>query len=153
MADQDFVPYISGQDFIPYVLNHKNAKAPRRGTPGSAGLDLSACEDGIVREGERKIVKTGVSMAIPFGWYGRVAPRSSLAVKFSVDVGGGVIDSDYRGDIGVVLINHGFKDFEYKAGDRIAQLVVERCSTLDAKEVCFLVDTERGVGGYGSTGV
>ena len=138
---------------IPFTLNHPGAKAPRRGTPGSAGLDLAACEGGCIKPGARAIVKTGVSMAIPYSWYGRVAPRSSLAVKFSIDVGAGVIDSDYRGDIGVVLINNGTTDFHYSPGDRIAQLIVERCSTLEVKQVDSLPDTDRGAGGYGSTGL
>lgn len=98
-------------------------------------------------------VPTGVRVAVPPGYYGRVAPRSGLAVKKFVDVGAGVIDADYRGDIGVVLFNLSDVPFEVKRGDRIAQLVIEKISMGDVIQVESLDDTQRGDGGFGSTGV
>lgn len=92
-------------------------------------------------------------MAIPSGYYGRVAPRSGLAVKHFIDVGAGVIDEDYRGPLGVVLFNHGQNDFAVKKGDRIAQLLLEKIATPDIEVVEDLDETERGAGGFGSTGI
>ena len=99
------------------------------------------------------IVQTDLAVAIPAGHYGRVAPRSGLAVKHFIDVGAGVIDSDYRGAVGVVLFNHSADDFHIKHGDRIAQLIIEKISTPAVVEVDDLDATERGAGGFGSTGV
>ena len=99
------------------------------------------------------MVKTGISVAIPEGCYGRIAPRSGLAVKRFIDVGAGVIDADYRGGIGVVLFNHSGEDFVVKPGDRIAQLLLEKIETPTVKEAEELPDTKRGTDGFGSTGV
>ena len=98
-------------------------------------------------------MKTGISVAIPEGCYGRIAPRSGLAVKRFIDVGAGVIDADYRGEIGVVLFNHSDEDFVVKPGDRIAQLILEKIETPTVKEAEELPDTKRGTDGFGSTGV
>lgn len=92
-------------------------------------------------------------MAIPSGHYGRVAPRSGLAVKNSIDTGAGVIDEDYRGNVGVLLFNHSDVDFQINRGDRIAQLVLEKIITPTVVEVDSLDETERNTGGFGSTGV
>jgi len=92
-------------------------------------------------------------MAIPVGCYGRIAPRSGLAFKSSIDVGAGVIDPDYRGEVKVLLFNLGNCDFKAEAGTRIAQLIIERCETPPVVEVDSLDDTERGAGGFGSTGI
>ena len=85
--------------------------------------------------------------------YGRVAPRSGLAYKKGIDVGAGVIDEDYRGEVGVILFNFGEEDFEVAPGDRIAQLILEKISMVGLKEVDDLDQTDRGAGGFGSTGV
>ena len=138
---------------IPFVKLDPEAIPPIRGTPNSAGLDLSALEDGVIPAHGKGLVKTGIAMAIPGGWYGRIAPRSSLAWKKHIDVGAGVIDADYRGDIGVVLFNHSDEDFTYQGGDRVAQLIIERCLMAEPLEVDKLDQTVRGDGGYGSTGV
>jgi len=135
------------------VLMHEHASVPKRGTPQSAGFDLSAGEDAVVKAGERAVVNTGLKLRIPDGCYGRVAPRSGLAVKKFVDVGAGVIDADYRGQVGVVLFNFGKEDLVVKVGDRIAQLVLEKISSVEAVVVAELDDTARGEGGFGSTGV
>ena len=103
--------------------------------------------------GGKGIVKTGISLACPPGTYGRIAPRSGLAVKKFIDVGAGVIDADYRGEVGVVLFNFGDEDFTVNVGDRVAQLVLEKICMADAVEVEELTETERGAGGFGSTGV
>ena len=94
---------------------------------------------------------TDISIAIPTGMYGRVAPRSGLAVKHFLDVGAGVIDCDYRGPVGVVMFNFSDKDFQVTAGDRVAQLIIEKIAMLPVEEVDNLDDTERGHGGFGST--
>ena len=99
------------------------------------------------------MVKTGLAIAIPENTYARIAPRSGLAVKNFLDTGAGVVDYDYRGEVGVVLFNHAEVDYEVKVGDRIAQLILERISMADCVEAEELFDTERGVGGFGSTGV
>lgn len=98
-------------------------------------------------------MKTGLQIRVPIGCYGRVAPRSGLAVKKFVDCGAGVIDADYRGEVGVVLFNFGEEDFNVQIGDRIAQLVLEKISMTDVVAIDKLDDTERGTGGFGSTGV
>lgn len=92
-------------------------------------------------------------MAIPVGNYGRIAPRSGLACKHMIDVGAGVIDSDYRGEVRILLFNFSEKDFEVQKGDRIAQLIIEKYSITTIREVTELGNTERGEGGFGSTGV
>ena len=96
---------------------------------------------------------TGLAISFPAGLYARIAPRSGLALKKFIDVGAGVVDHDYRGEVGVVLFNHGDQDFEVNMGDRIAQLILEKIDTPPVEEVQGLGDTVRGVGGFGSTGV
>ena len=98
-------------------------------------------------------MRTGLSIAIPENTYARIAPRSGLAVKKFLDTGAGVVDYDYRGEVGVVLFNHSEEDFEVKVGDRIAQLILERISMAGCVEADELFDTERGGAGFGSTGV
>jgi dUTP pyrophosphatase len=124
---------------------------PFRATPKSAGYDLSSAYDCVVPARGKALVKTDLAIAIPEGTYGRIAPRSSLAWKNHIDTGAGVIDADYRGNIGVVLFNHSNEDFAIKRGDRIAQLILERIVTPEVQEVDNLDDTERGAGGFGST--
>uniref|UniRef100_A0A7S4T133 Deoxyuridine 5'-triphosphate nucleotidohydrolase n=2 Tax=Ditylum brightwellii TaxID=49249 RepID=A0A7S4T133_9STRA len=131
----------------------ENATMPTKGSPQSAGFDLSAAESCTIQAGTRGIVKTDLSIACPPGTYGRIAPRSGLAVKKFIDVGAGVVDADYRGAVGVVLFNFGTEDFEINVGDRVAQLILEKISMVPAVEVEELTETERGAGGFGSTGV
>ena len=128
------------------------AKIPARSTPGSAGFDLVATESVTLMPGSRELVKTGLAMVVPAGWVGLIWPRSGLAVRHGIDVMAGVIDSDYRGEISVLLINHGFHDFRINTGDRIAQILFQPASG-EVVEVAELDDTERGAGGFGSTGV
>lgn len=130
-----------------------DAIVPTRGSDGAVGYDLYSSEDAVVPcQAGRALVGTGITVVLPPGVYGRVAPRSGLAVKHCINVGAGVIDPDYTGEIKVVLFNHGEKDFEIKKGDRIAQLVLEKCETPPIEEISIVEDTERGSGGFGSTG-
>ena len=100
----------------------------------------------------KQLVMTDIQVQVPEGCYGRVAPRSGLAVKNFIDVGAGVVDEDYRGNVGVVLFNHSETNFEVKKGDRIAQFICEKIAYPDLEELPTLTDTERGAGGFGSTG-
>ncbi|SPO23728.1 probable dUTP pyrophosphatase [Ustilago trichophora] len=131
---------------------HPLAKLPTRGSALAAGYDLYSAEKVVLPRGGRKVVQTGICLAIPTGHYGRVAPRSGLASKHGIDTGAGVIDEDYRGLLGVLLFNFGDADFTINAGDRIAQLIIEKISTPDVQEVESLDETLRGAGGFGSTG-
>lgn len=100
----------------------------------------------------KEIILTDIQIALPDGCYGRVAPRSGLAAKHFIDVGAGVIDQDYRGNVGVVMFNFSDTDFEVKKGDRIAQLICEKIYLPQLQELPALDNTERGSGGFGSTG-
>eukprot|EP00798_Chlamydomonas_sp_ICE-L_P017737 gene17737-24097_t len=133
------------------LLNDR-ARAPERKTPGAAGYDMHACEAVTVMPSSWGLVDTGIAIAIPAGTYGRVAPRSGLAVR-GVHVGAGVIDEDYRGPVKVLLFNHSSTDcLKVEIGDRIAQLVLEVIRTPDVVVVDTLDETTRGEGGFGSTG-
>ncbi|KAK2379915.1 deoxyuridine 5'-triphosphate nucleotidohydrolase [Trifolium repens] len=129
------------------------AVIPTRGSTLSAGYDLSSAVDTKVPARGKSLIPTDLSIAVPQGTYARVAPRSGLTWKHSIDVGAGVIDADYRGPVGVILFNHSDVDFEVKIGDRIAQLIIEKIITPEVSEVLDLDSTVRGEGGFGSTGV
>ena len=128
------------------------ATLPRRASPGAAGYDLCASEAATIPAGCRKIVKTDLGIAIPPRHYGRVAPRSGLSFKYGIDIGAGVIDPDYTGPLGIVMVNNGTLPFDVKVGDRVAQLLLERVSVPAVEEVQELEATERGAKGFGSTG-
>jgi dUTP pyrophosphatase len=134
-----------------------DAQLPRYMTDGAAGLDLAAALDAPITlaPGERKLVPTGLAMAIPPGWEGQVRPRSGLAAKFGVTCLNtpGTIDADYRGEVKVLLINHGDAPFVVQHGERIAQLVIAAVGRAELVQVDELADTQRGEGGFGSTGV
>jgi dUTP pyrophosphatase len=131
-----------------------NAIIPTQGTRFAAGYDLYAAEDALVNKGCRKLIKTNISMEIFPGYYGRIAPRSGLAYKNGIDVLAGVIDCDYRGDIGVILYNTDKDiDFIVKKGDRIAQIIFEACYSVNFNETNTLDNTVREDGGFGWTGV
>lgn len=136
-------------------LNSPLAKLPTRGSLGAAGYDLYAANpEPIVIPGQcgRALVPTGLQVVLPPGTYGRVAPRSGLAVKKGVSIGAGVIDSDYTGEVGVLVVNQGGDDIAITAGERIAQLILERIITPEVVELDYVPDTQRGSGGFGSTG-
>lgn len=130
----------------------KDAIIPTRGSDASVGYDLYSTDEIIIPPTHRALVGTSVAILMPNGVYGRVAPRSGLAVKHGIQVGAGVVDPDYTGEVMVVLFNHGDKDFVVKKGDRIAQLILEKCETPRVEEIGFLEETDRGSGGFGSTG-
>jgi len=131
-----------------------NVCLPRRGSDGAVGYDVCSDESLILLPGRRALVGTGLALVLPVGTYGRVAPRSGLAVKHGIHVGAGVIDPDYTGELRILLFNHGEDAFEVKRGDRVAQLILEKCETPEVEEVMgTLEETDRGVGGFGSTGV
>jgi dUTP pyrophosphatase len=129
---------------------------PKYETPGSSGMDISAHieNDIIIYPGEKALVSTGFSLSIPIGYEVQIRPRSGLAAKKNITVLNtpGTIDADYRGEIKVILINLGKKKFIVENGDRIAQMVVCPIVQADLDEVKELSDTERGSGGFGSTG-
>ncbi|EMS11688.1 deoxyuridine 5'-triphosphate nucleotidohydrolase, mitochondrial precursor, putative [Entamoeba histolytica HM-3:IMSS] len=131
---------------------HKDAVIPTRGTNRAAGFDLFCIENVIIQPHDRCSVSTGIAVQIPHNYYGKVAPRSSLAFKYGIDVGAGVIDEDYRGEIKVLLFNHSNDIFRAKKGDRIAQFIIEKISYCEIKEVKELNATIRGEKGFGSTG-
>ena len=129
---------------------------PEYKTEGSAGMDIASAslKDIIIHPGETKLIPSNFILEIPKGYEGQVRPRSGLALEHNVTVlnSPGTIDSDYRGEVKVLLINHGKKDFTVKYGDRIAQLIISNCEQAELIISKNLSDTERGSGGYGSTG-
>ena len=142
-----------GDEVVKIKRLNVNAKLPVTGTEGAAGYDLSAAQAAVVPAHGKCLVKIGLAMALPPRCYGRVAPRSGLALKKFIDVGAGIIDADYRGEIGVVLFNFGEEDFVVNMGDRIAQLIFEKIKTPTIKESDECTGgTDRGAKGYGSTG-
>lgn len=131
----------------------EGAKTPFRANKTDAGADLCSAEDAIITPLERKAIGTGISIEIPEGYYGRIAPRSGLAYKNGIDVLAGVVDSSYRGEIKVILFNTDKENnFEIKKGERIAQLIIEDHFNFEFDVVEELTYTERGFGGFGSTG-
>jgi dUTP pyrophosphatase len=138
------------------IINKSRHPLPHYQTLQSAGMDLRAfLEEAVtIKAGQRLLIPTGLLMAIPNGFEGQVRPRSGLALKYGITVlnSPGTIDADYRGEVKVLLINHSDQDFVVQDGDRIAQLVIAQHATAQWAEVEELDDTERGAGGYGSTG-
>ena len=128
---------------------------PAYQTAGAAGMDICSAVSCAISAGEKRAVPTGFAVAVPEGWELQVRPRSGLAAKLMVTVGNspGTIDSDYRGEIQVILFNHGKTLFTIKRGDRIAQLVPKQAPRLEVVEVDTLDETERGEGRFGSTGL
>ena len=139
------------------IINKSKHLIPSYETVLSAGMDLRAnIEDSItLKPLERAIVKTGLFIALPAGLEAQVRPRSGLAAKKGITVlnSPGTVDADYRGEIGVILVNLSNEDFEINDGERIAQLVITKHERIDWNEVSVLNETERGAGGFGSTGV
>lgn len=135
----------------------KDLPLPSPASAGASGFDLVACIEGEVeiQPGERKLIPTGIALEIPTGYEAQVRPRSGLALKYGVTTlnAPGTIDSDYRGEVGVVLINHGSEVFRVRRGDRIAQLVFARVPKVEFQEVDKLNESSRGAGGFGHTGL
>lgn len=130
----------------------KNAVLPNHAKKNDAAIDLSSCEEIVLNPMEKKVVRTGIAMAIPEGHAGFVWDRSGLAANHSVHTMAGVVDSGYRGEIKVVMINLGKEEFKVEIGMRIAQLAIQPVLSVDITEVHDLDGTERGKSGFGSTG-
>ena len=154
---------------IKYSKLHPHAKEPFRANTSDAGYDLFSTDYVTLEPFQRKLISTGINIEIPEGFYGRVAPRSGLACKKGIDVMAGVIDSGYRGEIKVLLINFNFEGYnlrpnafeamfgsankiEIKPGDRIAQLIIEKCHNVEWKVMQTLEESQRGEQGFGSSG-
>ena len=139
------------------IINNSNHELPHYETTSSAGMDLKAnlFDTITLKPLERAIVKTGLFIALPQGYEAQVRPRSGLAIKKGITVlnAPGTIDADYRGEIGIILINLSNENFTIKDGDRVAQLVIAKYSQAKWVEVEVLEETKRGTGGFGSTGV
>ena len=139
------------------IINKSKNENPSYATSGASGMDLRANldEDLVIKSGEIELVPTGIFVEIPEGYEGQVRARSGLALKYGISLpnGIGTIDSDYRGELKVILINHGKEDFVIKNGDRIAQIVFIKYEKAELEIVESLKDTERSEGGFGSTGV
>ena len=139
---------------IKKLENGHNLPLPEYKTPGSAGMDLTSAEDILIAPGEVKLVKTGIAIALEEGYEAQVRPRSGLALKHEITVLNtpGTIDSDYRGEVCVILINHGKEYFQVTRGMRIAQMVIAKYERAEIEVVEILDETKRGKGGFGSTG-
>jgi len=129
-----------------------DAVLPKYAKTGDAGLDLCSTEDYILVPGEKKIFGTGLQFEIPSGYFGSMRDRSGLAAKHAIHTLAGVIDSGYRGEVGIVLVNLGKSEFKINKGDRIAQLVIQSYADCNVVEVNELNETSRGEDGFGSTG-
>jgi|TARA_R110001606_G_scaffold206965_6_gene354715 dUTP pyrophosphatase len=154
---------------VKYSKLHPEGKEPFRANTSDAGYDLFSTEYVTLEPFQRKLISTGINVEIPEGFYGRVAPRSGLACKKGIDVMAGVIDSGYRGEVKVLLINLNFEGYnlmpntfetmfgsankmEIKPGDRIAQLIIEKCHSVEWKPMETLEESQRGEQGFGSSG-
>jgi dUTP pyrophosphatase len=141
-------------DELQVQLLHPDARPPERTRPGDAGYDLRCVEPFVLDPGERRLVPTGVAIALPAGVAGLVVPRSGLAIEHGISVvnGPGLVDPNYRGELRVILVNLGAQRFEASAGDRIAQLLLVPFVTPDLQLVDELPTSERGANGFGSSG-
>ena len=139
-------------DVLRFKQLDSRAVLPVRGSSLAAGLDICSIEEIALGPKQRTVAKTGLAVAIPPGFYGRIAPRSGLAAKNGLDVLAGVIDSDYRGEVCCVLYNTSDEAIELRAGSKICQLIVEQIITPVAAWDSELEETARGAGGFGSTG-
>jgi dUTP pyrophosphatase len=133
----------------------KEVKMPSYAHKGDAGVDLYAAEDYLLKPMERRLISTGIKMAIPYGYEGQVRPKSGLAIEHGISFinAVGTIDSGYRGEIKIPCINLGNKEFEIRKGEKIAQMVFNKVEEVIFEEVDKLDETTRGEGGFGSTGL
>jgi dUTP pyrophosphatase len=141
-------------DAEPLLVKRLDSRAvlPSRGSSQAAGLDIHAIDDLTIEPGGRALASTGLAVAIPEGYYGRIAPRSGLATKHGLDVLAGVIDADYRGEIRCLLYNAGDEAIHLPAQSKICQLIIEKIITPNAVWADDISETDRGSGGFGSTG-
>lgn len=136
------------------ITLQEGATAPFYATEGAAGMDIRSIEEVNLQPGERKLVRTGLKIAVPQGFEAQIRPRSGLALKKGISMVNtpGTIDSDYRGEVGVILINHGQEEVRLEKGERIAQMVICPVVQVQVEVVQSLDETDRGAGGFGSTG-
>jgi dUTP pyrophosphatase len=127
------------------------SKPPSKSESGSAGYDVFSIDHTIIEKGKRKLINTGISLEVPNYYYLRVAPRSGLSCK-GIDIGAGVIDSSYRGPLKILIINNSESDYCVNIGDKISQLIMERCGNASIEITDDLSVSDRGSGGFGSTG-
>ena len=150
-----FVPLLTPMKIR--IVNHSKHPLPAYETPGSAGMDLRANLDAdiLLKPLERILVPTGLFIEIPVGYEAQIRPRSGLAIRFGITLlnAPGTIDADYRGEIKIILVNLSTKEFVIRDGERIAQMIVAAHGTAEWVEVEELVETARGAGGFGHTGV
>src|SRR5689334_24205964 len=139
-------------DVLRFKQLDERATLPARGSAFSAGLDICSIEDLVIEPHQRATARTGLAVAIPHGFYGRIAPRSGLAAQHGLDVLAGVIDSDYRGELCCLLYNTGDAAITLPAGSKICQLIIEKIVAPKAVWSNELDETARGAGGFGSTG-
>lgn len=142
---------MAAEQVMQVALTHQLAQAPKRATSGAAGYDLYSCEERTIEPGDRELINTGVIVIVPNQTYARVASRSGLALR-GIDVAAGVIDSDYRGAVQVLLVNNSKQPYTVQPGDRIAQLIMERIHTPRIFVAEWVPPTERGARGFGSSG-
>ena len=140
------------QDTSGLEVRVSGPRRPEYASSGAAGADLRASEARTLAPGERAAVPTGLRAEIPEGHVGLIWPRSGLAVRHGIDTLAGVVDSDYRGELRVVLVNHGTEPFQIEPGDRIAQLLLQKVERAAFVLVVEVTESERGEGGFGSTG-
>jgi len=132
---------------------NSQARLPEYAHPGDAGMDLFSVEDFVLKPRERRICQTGIGMAIPEGFVGLIWDKSGVASKGGIKIMGGVIDSGYQGEVGVILQNLSQEEYNIKSGDKIAQMLIQKVESPEIEEVeGFEEETERGEGGFGSTG-
>lgn len=132
---------------------HKDAEMPKRATSGAVGYDLCAIYEEVIFPKTTKIIKTGLAVELPVGYEMQIRPRSGISVKTDCIVILGTIDSDYRGEIGIIIKNIGIENFHIKKGDRLAQAVINKVELIEFEETDDLEDTKRGTGGFGHTGL
>ncbi|MFP4698482.1 MAG: dUTP diphosphatase [Eubacteriales bacterium] len=143
--------------YIEQLDDAKDLPLPKYMSSGAAGMDLYAhvITDTVIKNGEIKLISTGIKIALPEGYEAQIRPRSGLALKHGISLVNtpGTIDSDYRGEVKVIVINFGGDDFNIQRGERIAQMVINKIEQIDWKVTDALEETERGAGGFGHTGV
>lgn len=140
---------------IKFLKTHEAAIIPKKAHKSDAGMDLYAIRKDELQPSEYKVITLGFKMSLPYGYEAQVRPRSGLAAKMGISVLNtpGTIDADYRGEVGVILVNHSKQVFKIEKGDRIAQMVISKLDKFKTVEVATLEKTTRGEGGFGSTGV
>lgn len=133
----------------------EDVKLPGYAQPGDAGMDLYSAEECVLKPGERRLISTGIKIALPTGYEAQVRPKSGLALKYGISIVNtpGTIDEGYRGIVGVIAINHGDKEFKVEKNSKIAQMIINKVERLQIEEVKELDSTQRGEGGFGSTGL